>query len=639
MAEITNYLGNKELGQGSNSDIPSISPESRDNNVIQGTFNKIMQRNHENNVAMFNQKIGDRDKLYQALDAGQVVVGDMNEQDRKWYEAQKKSQSEAFDKMKDNGGINNKEAYKNYVNASTDLKWASTHVQARKIGIDAYNKAIADEPIESKKQQIREQMQKQLDKPTGAMIDPHQFSLDQDLDKLNEIGDKGSTIGGSGQAATQTTTTQTTKSTAGKPNTVTTTTKNTPAKKGASSSVTTTSGDKLKAGSTEGKATKGVPESDGVFYVNGIPHSRTTQYVDFNKIKSNYAENLLEKNGEGAERMRLLYDSLTNPDVINHPEIRKVYDTMIQKAEEYNKARGFVPNENGDMSKEYLNAGAADVQKLRYAVSAPLDAKTGKRNINMSIDELSSYLNLANRKEAFVSHTDTPLDKLAEIQLKQAESKAKIGALNSLSTLRRANANLANRKGLLVDKQLNIPETFNELGVQVTGYTLGDKNYSAINTSQMSKKFLDNLGIEPIDDKGNYNIEVANFRNAKNNQPYSADDVQKAYHSWLQNPGEADNLRKELGRIPNVLDFAYIYGSKDKPFKIQVVGKMKKIYKIGKNQLGDPTAVLMNPNESGKIVRSDKLNSLMNQVKGVSTESDKILSQSEGTSEGKSDDE
>ena len=434
MASITNYSGDKDMGLGSNAGIPTIATESRSNSVIDDTTNKIMERNHANNVAMFKQKVDDRDSLYKALAAGQVTVGDIDPSDRAYYEKSKKAQSAAFDNMSQNGGINNKEAYRKYVESTTDLNQSATHVQARKIGIDQYKAQMAKEPIPAKKQLIEDQLNKQLAKGTDAMIDPYQASSDFDGTAHKVIGDKGSLIGGGGGGSSTSQTTST-KSTPGKPNTTTTTTKTAPVKGKQVQSINTSGGQEHGSNA---------PQTGGIVYRNGIPMQVSHQYVDFNKIKSNYRDNFMEATGAGADIQNKLYEHLTDPDIISHPEIRDTYDEMIKKSEQYNNERGFKEQEDGKMSPQDLANGAADIQKLRKAIASPIDPKTGKRSINMSIPELSAYYNLASN-EGFSSSSETPMKDLFEMGLKSKEFKLKAQDAASKRELRNAQIHKINK--------------------------------------------------------------------------------------------------------------------------------------------------------------------------------------------------
>lgn len=436
-AELVSNQGNANLSVGSNNAIPVIADNEKSGyNGMQEVANKMMLQNHAFNWGMFQQKLRDRDELYNQLDKGQVTVGDIDPKDRPYYEQAKKEQEKAFYDMAQNGGVANKEAYRKYIQSTTALKEVATHVQARKIGIDAYKNQIAKEPIAAKKKQIEEQFTKQYDKDSATMIDPYQTSLDFDADKLLATGLNGA-IAGTGVPQTVTTQSVRTKETPGKPTVTTKFEKTSPitGKGKQAQSITTVTG-------TPQQGVEAAQTSN-IVYKNGLPYSVSRQYVDFNKIKQNYNDSFLEKNGEGTELQSQFYDKFTDPNILSHDEIKPTYDLMVKKAEEYNRARGFTPLPDGSMSAQDLANGAADVKKLINAFNVPPDPQTGKRNINMSKPELASYFALAHNNN-FATQSETLLKDEADLSLKdkQISGQLKIQAQNAASLGRLRNAQI-----------------------------------------------------------------------------------------------------------------------------------------------------------------------------------------------------
>lgn len=424
-SELVSNRGDANLSVGSNNAIPIITPPERSGfNAMQEVSNRMMLQNHANNVMLFQQKLRDRDELYNQLQKGQIVVGDIEPKDKPAWEEAKKQQTEAFYNMAQNGGIANKEAYRKYIEATTSLSETATHLQARKVGLDQYKKDIATEPIQAKKEELIKQRDKQLEKPSNAMIDPFQRSLDFDADKLLSIGQSGALVG-SGVPQTVTTQSVRTKETPGKPTTTTTYQKTVPVKAGKGSQPITTS---------QTGATGNVPETTKIIYKDGLPYSVTNQYVDFNKIKQNYNDDYLDPKGVGTELQDQFYDKFTDPTIMNHEEIKPTYDYMVKKAEEYNRARGFVPQPDGSMTAEDIANGAADVKKLINAFNVPPNPQTGQRGINMSKPELASYFALAHM-DNYATQSEQLLDKVGELELKRRDAFEKTRHNRAMETL------------------------------------------------------------------------------------------------------------------------------------------------------------------------------------------------------------
>lgn len=430
-SELISNTGNAGLSQGSNPDIGVVStPEQQGYNKMQEVANKMMLQNHAFAVDMFNQKIADRDALLKALNDGQVESGKIDEVDKPAYDKAKKEQDDAFTNFAENGGVNNKEAYQNLIEKTTNLKNIATHLQGREIGIAQQKADLATEPVKAKQDERKAYLDRQLAKGSGSMIDPYQQSLEFDADKLISGIQKGTTSG-SGIPANTTTSTVRTTHIAGKPDKVTTFQKTIP--------LTT----KSKKGTQTTTVTDAQPVGNGVnvprgtsdiVYRNGLPYNVTTQYVDFNKLKQNANDQYLDPKGEGTELQNQFYDKITDPNYLSHAEVGDTYDEMIKKANQYNAARGFVPQADGSMSDADLKAGAADVKKLTNALNIPPDPKTGKRAIAMSKPELAAYFALAHMGN-YVTKSETLLGDEAKLglQAEKVRGELKIKAAEAAS--------------------------------------------------------------------------------------------------------------------------------------------------------------------------------------------------------------
>lgn len=433
--DLVSNSGNANLGYGGSNDIPIVSkPENSGFNKMQDVANRMMLQNHAFNKSMFDQKIADRDAALAALDKGQVQSGRIEADDRPAYDAARKKQDDAFTYFAENGGVNNKEAYQKWIDATTELKNLATHLQGREIEISKQKAEMGAEPIKAKQEARKLYLDKQLAKGSNAMIDPYQQSLDFDTEELQKEILDGS-ISGSGVSPMTTVSSTRVTQQKGKPDKVTTFSKTVPLKgaKGTTPITTTVTGEQTPTG--------GAVQSENIVYKNGLPYKVSSTFVDFNKIKQNANEKYLNNTAKVAEYVDQLYDKFTDPNYLSHPEVIDTYDAMVKAAIDYNKARGYVMDAQYNVSPEDIQAGAADVKKLINGFNAPLDPQTGKRQINLTKPELAAYFTLASVPN-FTSRSETLLKDEAELGLKDkkisGELKLKAQEAASKAALRNA---------------------------------------------------------------------------------------------------------------------------------------------------------------------------------------------------------
>lgn len=194
-SQILSYQGSKELGLGSNSDIPAIDTTAN-LNPIMDAGRTAMLLNHENNIKLYDQKIADRDKLYGLLDQGLVNTKDLNalEEDRPVLNRLKDRSKEAFFDMINKGGLNNPKAYAEYRDQIKNYNDAAINANARYIGIKQLEQEKGNEVLKSHQDAYQSHINKQLQKGIYGLVDPYQKSLDFDHDKMNTLSLKNALV-------------------------------------------------------------------------------------------------------------------------------------------------------------------------------------------------------------------------------------------------------------------------------------------------------------------------------------------------------------------------------------------------------------------------------------------------------------
>lgn len=194
-SQILSYTGDKNLGLGSNADIPAIDTSANLNPIMEAG-RTAMLLNHENNIKLYDQKIADRDKLYGLLDQGLVSPKDLNalEEDRPVLTRLKDRSKEAFFDMINKGGLNNPKAYAEYRDQIKNYNDAAINANARYLGIKQLEQEKGNEVLKSHQDAYQNHINKQLQKGIYGVVDPYQKSLDFDHDKMNALSLKNALV-------------------------------------------------------------------------------------------------------------------------------------------------------------------------------------------------------------------------------------------------------------------------------------------------------------------------------------------------------------------------------------------------------------------------------------------------------------
>jgi len=216
---------------------------------------------------------------------------------------------------------------------------------------------------------------------------------------------------------------------------------------------------------------------------------------------------------------------------------------------------------------------------------------------------------------------------------KLPELKARANAANALAEMRRANKKFVDKKSSALDETINPVQTFDEIfkGKMKTEYTdFNGGNYvTRVNREAMPKSFLDNLGIDPVNQKGDYNIVPANIK--FNGKTLLEADAHKMYMDWMKTK-DAKDFEDQIEHRPSIFDFMFAKGV---DFETEVEGRIPPVYKQVKQADGTYKNEIQNT-DAGKFIRSNRLTSWINQRKQLGAKGDKLI-MSEGAPEDNAD--
>lgn len=413
-SELVNYQGNAALGLGSNAAIPATGINT---GVIDDTNKNIMLLNHENNVNKWKQKIQDRDKLYTLLDSDQVTSGNIDPKDQPAYDAAKKAHENAFFDMVNNGGIENSAAYAKYRNTTTDLKNTVTHLQARYLGFQALNKLKSETIVKAKQDAIQKFIDQQLEKPTSALVDPYQNSVDfnpaiyqigQDKSYFGALSTESGSATSNGGVSSNLSNVNSATPAQQTSNRTTVTTKN--GKQTVSKSQTTSPS---KAGQVKGEE----PVSGNIYYKpDGTAWSVSQSKFNFPDLLSETVEQYADPSSEEHEQQetgRKIYESMPNDQVM------PVFKHIIQRVNDYNSDLGLKQGDAG-----YKNP-------TQIAQQLGIDPATGKRvrrDIGLATPEFTALMKLANYNGSYAPKSETFLKDVGDSAEKVRHDKAMEGA-------------------------------------------------------------------------------------------------------------------------------------------------------------------------------------------------------------------
>lgn len=182
VSDLIGYTGNAGLGFGANADVPVSA--TKDLDVVNRTGEQLMLQNMAQNKALFDQKVQDRNKLMQAIDSGDLKVGNLLEEDTPYVKEGLNKLDEAWAAMVKKG-VNDIDSQLAYKKALRDAQDRVTQAQSRFVGDTEQRTQAASETLPRK----REAMLKNLDtwKKKGFWGEVQPYQQTQDLDIAGSI--------------------------------------------------------------------------------------------------------------------------------------------------------------------------------------------------------------------------------------------------------------------------------------------------------------------------------------------------------------------------------------------------------------------------------------------------------------------
>lgn len=589
--DILNIKPDAEMGLAQDTSIPVPAVALDQTNKAN---DDLRLYDHQINLMKYQQKIKDRDRLLEGLEAGQVAVGDIEPEDKRYFDEAEQKARKAFLAVKtiepDKNGQNKE--YQEWMAAQQDLKDEANILQLRRAQLQKLRTELAGTISPSEKKAREKHLAEQKAKNPHETITPFQKSLTIDLDKTLSELQTGALISDDGEPVNLPKKTTTIKDANGK---ITTTTTEKPTdKKPVTKSAATV-------------ATQPAVGADG--YLNTEILLEPGKKWSLPEITKKAHQMYLEPSGEGFAQIQGINDIFQgNPDDVPKEYLKKANEKLALFHQQNEIGTIKVPDASGGIEET-----GAYPHQINYRI-----LKDGTIRILDNPADFAAKLALANVGGDYVMKPKKGVnEKAVELNLKKAESKARIGAINALAAQRRASANLTNQKSKALDSQFNPAQTFGELfnGKMQTsqGSTL-----PSVNVKDMSKAFVDNLGIDPATDDGDFKIVPVNVKFKGIEIP--EDEVQKMYARWLDSQ-DAKNLADEIKKTPDIFDFLFAKGAEFSP--PEVLGRVKPVY--SKNLGVDGKPVLLNPNEAGKPTRSNALQSWIEQRKQMKVTGGKLI--------------
>lgn len=180
--EILSYRGDAGLGLGGNADIPA--PAVKDLQGLQQVGRDIFLTDVARNQQLFQQKIKDRDTLLQAIDSGDLKVGDLLEQDTPYVKEGLNALDKAWaDRVK--RGVNDIDATLAYKKALREAQDRVTQAQARKVFRDQEQGALSKETLGRRQKARKENLDKVIGGGFWQDLTPYQQTHDLNFDPIN----------------------------------------------------------------------------------------------------------------------------------------------------------------------------------------------------------------------------------------------------------------------------------------------------------------------------------------------------------------------------------------------------------------------------------------------------------------------
>jgi hypothetical protein len=343
MASVTNYTGNAGLGQGSNADIDVYGGTGREFDVINDTAKTIMLMDHEKQLKQWQEKVNERNKLYDMINKDEIVVEKALEEDRPIIQSLKEDVNQARRELVQaqakGDGDNNRtavnEAMIKYQQKQNRLAEAAKHAQLRYVDVTSERDNIKKSTLSKEREAREKNLNDYMSKGFYADFTPYQQAYKFDAGTLRAaqygdnlwVSDKGA--GAPMQNADPKKVVTKVDPKGGTTTTTTVQTGTTPAAAGASSSG--------KKG--VGKSVISVTTKEEIDPLTMSPVSVTEKRIDYNNIYQNTL-GLFSQGQEEYEGMRVLYDNINQlPTAQKRAYIEKA-NTRIA---EYNKQNEFTP--------------------------------------------------------------------------------------------------------------------------------------------------------------------------------------------------------------------------------------------------------------------------------------------------------
>jgi hypothetical protein len=179
--ELTSYTGNAGLGIGSTQ--TPLGPTNPNLDVINNTLRDIMLLDNQRNLQIWQQKVKDRDTLTEMIMKNQVSSGDILPEYRQHFDQAEKQAEKSFQDW--GGNLNDKDGYRKYQSAVTDLKDIAAHAQGKTMGVRQLQKELSQEQLPRKQADMNRWPQQEKAKPFWEQVTPyqqlHDFSMDDIL--------------------------------------------------------------------------------------------------------------------------------------------------------------------------------------------------------------------------------------------------------------------------------------------------------------------------------------------------------------------------------------------------------------------------------------------------------------------------
>lgn len=180
---LLSYQGNAGLGAGAGS--APATPTNPDLSVINNTIRDVMLLDNQKNVLLFQNKIKDRDALTEMIMNNQVSSGDILPEYRKHFDEAEKRAESAFNVW--GGNFNDKEGYRKYQAAITDLKDISVHAQSKTLGLRQLEKEKAQQTLPRKQAEYAKWIDREKAKPFFDPVTPYQQLHDFAVDDIMKL--------------------------------------------------------------------------------------------------------------------------------------------------------------------------------------------------------------------------------------------------------------------------------------------------------------------------------------------------------------------------------------------------------------------------------------------------------------------